>query len=562
MMHIAGGVITPNPASYALIATDIYKIVNIIIGGESFDANEKAEFEAFGKIIENIQAQPPEIPYPPNFIGPILPDDIYGDNAEYNKKLKAYYKSMYQTVGSSFDYMSAQIAKRNSTSKSTSAASNITTMKLTGTSTLSTDQGGDEIFFSTPGSIYSKNNPEEYDVYNFDPNGKPRPEYTYYNEILGTFALLYKPVVEKYQTTYVLDTLYDGSYPTQEYRYFRKTQYKVKNYPNGKIQYVFNPAADVNITNTDIKVALEINSNIIKNGNAEVSNDVVLSLTNLPNSKILKMGNYGIDSALVCHSPFVSPDYIGNLSTQIEAKWWEDHWYENQFPIQNTDMLKAEIFLKFLINFEFETIGSDGEPNKAFQIYKYPVEIVSRSTPMPINELNTESIELSETYSENTTFSTIKDVEIVNNLNVSNNSTLTLNIGRNLVVDNDIEINAEEGSKIIINIAGFIIGDNFKFQPNIIVNYEEAPGIPFDHEIPPITDKEYMTNFCLNEYKAKYINDESLEQKNNTANQNNETENYKTLFNKDFTIIPNPNNGSFRLDLTNIYDDILKMSSR
>jgi len=473
MLH-STTIISGNPFSFVLLATDLTKIITMLTTSSVIDDNTKKQIDNFGKIITQSE----------DF------SDLDDENA--CKAMATY-----------IDFISITYAKYENMNKKKATNVNITGAKLKGTSTIADAHHGDIISFSVPGSFLSEDNPEEALPSEIDEYGHKKLEYTYYNEILGVFALLKKPIIEQ---------KIEREYTEDDYGHIiesKRVQYKIKNFPDARIEYVFNPAAWVDVNKTKIYVALEINSSII--GNIP---DNVLNLKNT--SKILNI--LGNDSIYVYHSPFVPLNRAGNLSIEL----FDEVYSENSYAYDVLKMMEGEVFLKFMIDYTFETTGSDGLPNKAFHVYKYPVEFENTTENIPIYELNQKSIELEETiYSENLTFSTLKDITINESITVSNNSTLILNIGGNLIIGDDVKLNTDDSSLIIINITGSINGDVFEFNPNVILNYDEAPGMPFDHEIPPITDKNYLTNFCQTDYNARYADvpepqvDISDDQKNN-----------------------------------------------
>ncbi len=483
IFHIAGASTIPNPVSYSLVAADVAKFIAMLTEPNSkIDANDKQMIKAFQKIINNTSMT-------------IEDSLLYKGNAV-------------KTFAGYADFFSASIAKLGNNTNS-SAISNISTMKLSGTSQSSFNPKGDIIAFSTPGSFKSELNPEEQNFNDIDTFHNYRPEYTYYNEILGTFALLKKPKIEIYMTdSYDYTGLGDDAPDYNMYK--RKVQYKVKNYPKSQIEYVFNPAADIDITKTKITAALEIHANVFEN-----TYQHEFLLKNLKLIQTLKNQN-NQDSIKIFVSPFVPLENIGNLVTELKLK--EEWITQDCYPYYKT-LFEGKVFLKFLIEYEFNSLGSDGKPNKSIQILKYPVIVDTVKNELNSYDTNTLIVE-DTTFTFDKTFSTQKDIIIKKDITVKGNSTLILNVGRNLIIGNNISLNTEDNAQIIINISGNILGNNITLLPNILINYRKTPYL-FDHLIPPITDKNYLDNFCLNEYQAKYAtsnNRKKIDLHNNNNN--------------------------------------------
>jgi hypothetical protein len=121
------------------------------------------------------------------------------------------------------------------------------------------------IRFSTPGSKDSHLNPQENYNNVTDANGNVRPEYVTYNEILGTFALLKKPVVNISYQPFNSDPpmMYNPNNPW--YVQWNRIRFSIPktfvqngtNY-NNSILYAFNPIMHPNYNKTDIKVGLVV----------------------------------------------------------------------------------------------------------------------------------------------------------------------------------------------------------------------------------------------------------------------------------------------------------------
>jgi hypothetical protein len=174
-----------------------------------------------------------------------------------------------------------------------------------------------------------------------------------YDEVLGRFALLKKPKVKV-------------GVRTQEYeRRVTRTeriQFDVASFNNN---YLFNPAANVDVVNTKIYGALVVKKTM--------SNNVALPITSnqLRNVEIVESLSENNDFVFI--TKFVPIECLGNLSAEIDLKNKSNPGIESSLDIQ----------LRLIIFYEFNSIGSQGLKNQAFEVLTYGVDL----SPTSINDM-------------------------------------------------------------------------------------------------------------------------------------------------------------------------------
>jgi len=472
-----------------------------------------------------------------------------------------------KTIAMLSDGLTAQL-------KSISPGKSITTfqgtMKMTGTAKSKLYKYGTHTYFSTPRSLGSKDNPEE----EIPGNGPWQAEYTLYNELLGLFALLKKPKVEKY--VYQFGKTYGdfeyGEIPDST-KFHKRVIYKLKKFPANNIEYIFNNAANINIEKTKISVAFEVSSYERRISYIYTNWPLYLKplikpdfyLWNTSFSKNIietykateKQGFPPFDSIAIYSSPFVPLNRAGNLGLELNFEFNDNIQYFPRYPDFYTDyqwsqilkdVFEGNVYLKFMIEYEFNTIGLNGKPNKGFAVYKFPVEIETVAEPIDIIEINNKKIEIErQTFDSDTTFTTESDILILGNIIVTDGNVLNIKTAGDLIISNGVNINSSGNGKINIECGGSIIG-NYELKPNVNIEFNEYSCLPIDAEIPPITDSTYIANFCKsNQYKARYakgvgtkINNMALPQKNNKSIH---------LQRANFVVYPNPVSESVTLSL-------------
>lgn len=331
-------------------------------------------------------------------------DQISNAGSSNNTNEKGSQKEQTQKILTAITtYFSALGKSRGSGSMSLTASA-----LLTGKSITEYSFGNTGVRFSTPGSQDSHLNPQENYNNIMDAYGNVRPEYVTYNEILGTFALLKKPVINmSYQRTSVESCgcdPYNRIYVQTDRIRFQipKTYIEAGIQKNNSILYALNPIMHTNLNNTKIKVALVFKDKMGANCGGQrgiYNNDPLINLAPLtstyPNLTQIIVpvsydGGYSIDHNEVsweggvnnnteynCKTyefmtPLVPLNFIYDLNGQISL--FNTYWEEWGIDVPGSSPID-EVLLKFYVDFESNDIGSNGQPNKSTLIFTYPVQI-------------------------------------------------------------------------------------------------------------------------------------------------------------------------------------------
>jgi hypothetical protein len=190
--------------------------------------------------------------------------------------------------------------------------------------------------------------------------------YPKYDRSLGRFAVLETPKVEvainpPVANPYIFDA--------------RAIAHRVR-FDKSNFKYTFNPGADVNINNTVIYAGLMIKTK--KNGTPTITDAVSLNILDIqvtnPNETVI----YSQFVPLECLENLVASfTYNGGFST-----------YQNNGNFLLGDYEVTDVYLKLVINYEFNQLNRDGFPNRAVQVLTYPMEIVQKAynqIPAPIS---------------------------------------------------------------------------------------------------------------------------------------------------------------------------------
>ncbi len=264
---------------------------------------------------------------------------------------------------------------------------------------------------ANPGSLGSDNAPECC---------SSSPYYPMYNEVLGVFALLNTPQVsERYN--YIATG--SGIIPYTD----KQMQLSVP------LQYVFNPAAKINLANSRVYASFEIETyhggnekNLFRrysnNGGATKYTTPIVPIESLP-SLIFSLG-------------------IGERTTLIPS-------------------------LSILLDLEFQDLNKNGLPNKALYVLTYPVIVTSSLGAKTISTYS-EYLTIGTTnYSASQTISAWKDVTVTGNLTTTKGAVATFNTGGNSILT--------AGSSIGVGIA--LEGGNYPFPVNYALNPQSTIAV-------------------------------------------------------------------------------------
>jgi len=171
--------------------------------------------------------------------------------------------------------------------------------------------------------------------------------YPMYDEVLGRFAVLETPVAE------MSNAPISGSTSPRNHR---------MSFDGSSFKYMFNPAANINITNTKIYGALTAKAEIISGDYLyDFKNiEIVESLTNNDTTFFI--------------TPFVPIECLGSLNTEFSTTYG--------------NILEFEVQLRLIIMYEYNQVGSDGNIIQNYEVLTYPVN----QTTVSHNIFNTPTV--------------------------------------------------------------------------------------------------------------------------------------------------------------------------
>jgi hypothetical protein len=167
--------------------------------------------------------------------------------------------------------------------------------------------------------------------------------YPRYNEVLGRFALLKTPEVK-------VGTKIE---PVTNSRF---------TFDNSSFQYLFNPAAKINENNTKIYGSL-----VVKHFKTPCTIVPLLSGGTVNSTTTLSLiEGLSSEDTTVLTTSMLPIECLGSLTSSLDL-----------INFGQTCNPQYELYLKLLILYEFDQIGSDGFPIQSFEIITYPVKIES-----------------------------------------------------------------------------------------------------------------------------------------------------------------------------------------
>ncbi|MDX2284413.1 MAG: T9SS type A sorting domain-containing protein [Bacteroidia bacterium] len=271
--------------------------------------------------------------------------------------------------------------------------------------------------FAVPGSKNSWSLPEA--------NYTQQPYYPLYNEELGVFALLETPVVNRYvnasmQVTSTPCEAYGVPSPTETETH---THYAASYRLAAPLKYAINPAARMDLANSDISAALMIRS---KHSPDFTSMSGVFSTTNVTFGNLEEGADEG-----VYYTPFLPVECLENLTsylTRDNISCWTPY-----------SVSPDTIFLVFANTYLSSTRGRDGYPILSQQILTFPVVIQDVSSPLPVSPSIPFDVTVSGTVS--TDVKAWRKITINGNITVSSLRTFTA--GESIVISPDVLIPAD-----------------------------------------------------------------------------------------------------------------------
>jgi hypothetical protein len=217
-------------------------------------------------------------------------------------------------------------------------------MALTGTLKTESPQYGAGFRIANPGSLNSNTSPECCDGLNH------RPDYPMYNEVLGTFALLKTPHVNHYVNMYSVPAPQAGR-GGSSWNVGRRDEFQITE----NLQYVFNPAVNVDEALTTITAALVVETDI----------DIEAHNVN--------------EAYFTANKSVYITDFASLECLSKEVPLFEKHALTplggSTIPYYNLQNVNYKVYLKLIVNIVSNNLDSDGKNNTSAFILKYPVII-------------------------------------------------------------------------------------------------------------------------------------------------------------------------------------------
>ena len=265
----------------------------------------------------------------------------------------------------------------------------------------------DDINFANPGSFGSQNKPE----YNngqpspLNPTGEFDPDYPIYNEVLGVFAVLNKPIINHFHKS-------SPAGVRDEYQ-FSNLDYVVN-------PAIFDPAKDkINISGS---IVFEMNPGIV-------------AIDSYNNVDFAYAYQDDINTISVFMTPFVPLECLQDVIPNFN--------YEG---ISNDQPAVRKVYLKLIVGTQYHTVGSHGVPNQTLLIRKYNTTVVEKtqsfdglSTAETNDSLSIPATNYNSTLSEYAW----KNIRIHGNQTVNTGSIVTYTAGENIDVDAETIIQGE-----------------------------------------------------------------------------------------------------------------------
>lgn len=397
--------------------------------------------------------------------------------------------------------------------------------------------------FTNPGSLNSETRPEFFGFdnnHNLDPNYK-KPDYPIYNEVLGTFALLKKPIGD------TANRLTKTWFPNEGQEHFKTSELSFK--LNENLIYTYNPALNIVKEKTNITVALFFEvDNIISNSLFNVNYYNLTKVYSETRTDIVStpLGNLSfVFSKDVLMTPYVPIEcvsdlvanikYIVNQSTNTLATLpfiaQQNSADNNSIYLFNS--LKPHItkaYLKIMFVPEYQSRYSNIPNRHAAQLFTYDVDLDNNENDITAGKLlvpvNLDLTIPTTNYNKNTVIFAKHDIEITGDLTANSGVNVTIIAGNSI----NVKVGASITPEITLKIGGSMI------ECNTPIN--------------PVTNSSYLSNYCNRNSDIKYDANEEL---NKTASLENKplTKPDKSLssFNSMY-LYPNPANSFCKISLS------------
>ena len=285
------------------------------------------------------------------------------ENSDYNKLLSGM--GAFLDEGFDFGDPSSSASKVRSTINGSITAS--------GTAVLNAPSG-DIIYLGVPGSNWSNNLSEVVEV----TSSGLSPEYTIYNNPLGTFSLLKTPKlkVKTDELDLCVNAVYNNDSGEFEYGRLPRTIFTLF-FDNEELKYFINPILNLNPDRTNIKASIVVKS---------TSGGFQESFYGDENGELCIASQHGQNEFEIHRGTniYSSVDKNERLSYPVDLDYLNDMVVIFTGDQANLTRLDYEFYLRLNILGESYDLGRDGSPNKLNQILSFPLEAeLYEGTPLP-----------------------------------------------------------------------------------------------------------------------------------------------------------------------------------
>jgi hypothetical protein len=331
------------------------------------------------------------------------------------------YKNEFKLIGAASKYAVSFLEPIKAPTKKVLPSIMDGEIALTGKSTSTKPISGAQIFFETPGTGKHNNQEELGGTFS-------APTYPFYNEVLGTFAMLTTPTVELEHMLITQGGIVDYNYNIY--------QLKEEN-----LEFLFNPALDINFENTTILASLIFETD--KKGSTQYPSSLN-STEGVHDIYIDENGNH------VFFTPFTPLECLGNTTASFLINYEDlDYRSETNTLVKISEQDIKNIYLRLMIYYEFQSLDRNGIPNTEVQTITFPVNVQPTANTL-VDGLSG----VTGTKTLNTTnFTSSQDVQAFNTITVAGNLTASPGVTVNLIANEVIIMDgASIGSGINIRL--------------------------------------------------------------------------------------------------------------
>lgn len=326
-------------------------------------------------------------------------------------------KNMLKLIGASSKYASSIVNGLKTEDEEKKALPSIMDgeIALVGKVTSSTKINNAHVTIQTPGTGEA-NSMEELG------HSTKFPAYPFYNEVLGQFAMLTTPTLELQHTS---DSRSDNNY--NEYNY---NVYQLK---EDDLEFLFNPALDINFENTSILASLVFE--VDKQGDAQYP-PVLSSTKGVHDIYLNENGDH------VFFTPFIPLECLGNTTASFLTSYQDAYNSPSLHDVVSVSEHDIKnVSLRLMIYYEFESLDRNGIPNAEVQTITFPVNVQETSNALVDGLDGVTGTKVLNT----TNFSTSQDIQAFNKIIITGDLTASSGVTVNLIAN---EVVIQDGASI------------------------------------------------------------------------------------------------------------------